>query len=267
MQRGRLKQLLQSGNTAIGMFMFLRDPAVIDVAGAAGLDFVVVDCEHSGKTIESIEDMVRAAEAAGISSVVRMPDVDEGAITQVLETGVDGLMIPCVNSAKMASRAWSATRYPPQGRRGVCRVSRAARFGEFMEEMDGYMKRADSNVALIGTIEDKRAVDSAAAILKAGRFDACIVGRGDLSADLGVPGQMSSPKVKRAVARVEKAVNETPCALGIATYDIDEAKQFIQKGYRCVVLSADVYALHQSMKHGAKSLHDAAQDRRRAPIA
>lgn len=256
MPHERLKQILQSGRVAIGTFMFLRDPAMIDIAGLAGLDFVVIDCEHSGKTIESIEDMVRAAEAAGISSVVRVSDVDEGAITQVLETGVQGLMIPCVKSAEMASRAWSATRYPPLGNRGVCRVSRSAGYGKFMKNMGSYLKQADSDIALIGTIEDKKAVDNAAAILEAGQFDACIVGRGDLSADLGVAGQMSNPKVERAVASVEKAVNDTRCAMGIATYDIDEAKQYIQRGYRCVIFSADVYALYMSMKHAAEALHD-----------
>jgi len=129
------------------------------------------------------------------------------------------------------------------------------------------MKQADSDVALIGTIEDKQAVDNAAAILNSGRFDACVVGRGDLSADLGVPGQMSNPKVKRAVARVEKAVKDTRCALGIATYDIDEAKQFIQIGYRCLIFSADVYALHKSMKHAAQSLHDTELGAGRAIVA
>jgi 2-keto-3-deoxy-L-rhamnonate aldolase RhmA len=264
MQRGRLKKLLQSGKVAVGTFMFLRDPAMIDIAGEAGLDFVVIDCEHSAKTIESIEDMVRAAEAASISSVVRVADVHESTITRVLESGVQGLMIPCVSSAEMASRAWAATRYPPQGSRGVCRVSRSAGYGEFMGNMDRYMKQADADMALIGTIEDKEAVDNATSILNAGRFDACVVGRGDLSADLGVPGQMSSVKVKRAVARVERAVNDTSCALGIATYDIDEAKQFIQKGYRCVIFSADVYALHASMKHAAQSLHGTKAASRRA---
>jgi 4-hydroxy-2-oxoheptanedioate aldolase len=267
MPRDRLKRLLQSGQVAIGTFMFLRDPAMIDIAGSAGLDFVVIDCEHSGKTIESIEDMVRAAEAANISSVVRVVDVNGGTITQVLETGVQGLMIPCVNSAAMASRAWSATRYPPQGTRGVCRVSRASGYGKFMGDMDSYMRRADADIALIGTIEDKGAVDDAAAILEAGQFDACVVGRGDLSADLGVPGQMSSPELKRAVASVEKAVNDTRCALGVATYDLDEATQFIQRGYRCVIFSADVYALHKSMKDAAESLHDRTVVSRRATQA
>jgi 2-keto-3-deoxy-L-rhamnonate aldolase RhmA len=256
MPRDRLKKILQSGRVAIGSFMFLRDPAILDIAGRAGLDFVVIDCEHSGKTIESIEDMVRAAEAAGVASVVRVLDVDEGTITQVLETGVQGLMIPCVNSAEMASRAWSATRYPPSGTRGVCRVSRSAGYGRFMNNMDSYMKQADSDIALIGTIENKKAVDNATAILNAGSFDACIVGRGDLSADLGVAGQMSDPKVERAVASVEKAVSDTRCAMGIATYDLDEAKRYIQRGYRCVIFSADVFALYTSMRHAADSLHD-----------
>ena len=230
---------------------------MIDIAGSAGLDFVVIDCEHSGKTIESIEDMVRASEAAGLASVVRVADVHEATFTQVLETGVQGLMIPCVDSAEMASRAWSATRYPPQGTRGVCRVSRSAGYGKSMDNMDRYLKQADSDIALIGTIEDKKAVEHAAAIVNAGRFDACVVGRGDLSADLGVPGQMSDSRLQEAVAKVEKAVSSTPCALGIATYDIDEARQFIERGYRCVIFSADVYALHKSMKHAADALRDA----------
>jgi 4-hydroxy-2-oxoheptanedioate aldolase len=246
--------------------MFLRDPAVIDIAGGAGLDFIVIDCEHSSKTIESVEDMVRTAEAAGISAVVRVADLDKSGITRILETGVQGIMVPCVSSAEMASRAWSATRYPPFGSRGVCRVSRSAGYGEFMGSMDRYLKQANADIALIGAIEDKEAVGSVASILSAGRFDACIVGRGDLSADLGVPGQMTSPKVRRAVARVEKAVNDTTCALGVATYDIDEARRFIQKGYRCVIFSADVYALHESMNHTAKSLHDTTAAPRRERV-
>ena len=255
MQRSRLKRLLQSGKVAVGTFIFLRDPAVVEIAGRAGMDFVVIDCEHSGKTVETVEDMVRAAETAGVAPVVRVASVDESNITRLLDAGVQGLMIPRISSAQMAARASSAIKYPPHGVRGVCRVSRSAKFGEFMTGMNQYMRRANAEIALIGTIEDKEGVESVSPIVEAGRFDACIVGRGDLSADLGVPGQMESTEVKRAVAKVERAVTRTNCALGLATYDLDEARRFIRKGYKCIIFSADVYSLGNSLMAPAAALH------------
>ena len=219
MTSNKTKAMLQRGEAAIGTWCFLRDPGVVDVAGLAGFDFVVIDCEHSGKSIETIENMVRAAEAAGITPIVRVPEVDDKLILQVLETGAQGIMLPYIGSAEAAAAAKAAVRFPPEGSRGTCRVSRAANYGAQMSTMRDYMQRANHEILLIGSIEDMNGVRDIDNILDAGKFDVCVIGRGDLSTNLGAAGDTENPKVEAAVRQVASALKSHSCSAGIGSYN------------------------------------------------
>ncbi|MBS1879477.1 MAG: hypothetical protein JST31_08190, partial [Actinobacteria bacterium] len=107
------KAKLRNGETVLGTFVFLGDPAVVEIAALAGFDFVIIDSEHAPRGPEAIEGMIRAAEARGITPIVRVSRTDEKEILRALESGAQGIIVPQLESGEQAAEAVAATRYPP----------------------------------------------------------------------------------------------------------------------------------------------------------
>ena len=97
----------------LGPFVFLDDPAVVEVAGLAGFDFVVIDMEHTARGLADVRQLVMACELEDVTPVVRVPEVDEKLIGRVLETGALGIMVPLIETAEEATRAATAMHSPP----------------------------------------------------------------------------------------------------------------------------------------------------------
>ncbi|HEY5840482.1 MAG TPA: aldolase/citrate lyase family protein, partial [Mycobacterium sp.] len=115
--RNRTKEKLRRGEAVLGTFIFLGDPAIVEIASIAGLDFVVIDTEHAARDITQVESIVRAADARGITPLVRVSSLDDKEILRALETGAQGIMVPQVESAEQVRQMLSAMRYPPHGTR------------------------------------------------------------------------------------------------------------------------------------------------------
>jgi len=128
MQPSRLKSLMRDGKVAIGPFLKFTDPAVVEIAAHAGFDFVIIDSEHGPISMETAQNMVRAAEACGISPVIRVRENTPSLILRALDIGAQGVQIPQVSTKAAATAAVSASRYYPDGDRGVCRFTRAASY-------------------------------------------------------------------------------------------------------------------------------------------
>jgi 2-keto-3-deoxy-L-rhamnonate aldolase RhmA len=216
-RRNTTKRSLLKGKAVIGPFVFFGDPVAVELAAAAGFDFVVVDMEHTAHGLAEIQHLVRAAETFEIAPIVRVPEVDEKLILRVLETGAQGVMVPMLETAEDAARAVEAVRYPPSGRRGTFSHSRPARYGLAAASLSEFFAESDQEVLLIGLIETPLGVENIDEILNAG-VEVVVVGRGDLSSFIGVPGQPSHPAVAAAAKRVFEAVERRggACWAGIA---------------------------------------------------
>ena len=112
----------------IGTFGAIPHPVAVEVMAATGLDFICIDWEHSQIGRERIEDLIRAADAGGVPAMVRVPGHAPESIAAALDAGAAGVLVPRVSSAAQARAAVMATRYPPQGERGVG-PGRAAAYG------------------------------------------------------------------------------------------------------------------------------------------
>lgn len=256
MRVNKTKHLMRNGRPAIGTFCFLSEPAIVDMAGLAGFDFVIIDQEHAGKDLAVVEGMVRAAEAADVTPLVRVRETDEKAILQLLEMGAQGIVVPCIDSPETARLAARSMRYPPEGIRGTCRSTRAASYGMQSHQFEEHMRRCNEELLLVGLIEDKKGVEQIDAILAEG-FDVCFLGRADLSSSLGVPGQLDNPDVLAAVDRVLTATKRANCVAGNITFSASEAKKMVDEGYLFIVYSTDTQIL-------MRSLHDAVAQTRQA---
>jgi len=200
----RLPALLRGERPLLGTFVGIPAPALVEMCGHAGLDFVIIDNEHGPAGIESTEAMIRAARAAGVIPVVRTLEPD---ILRVLDVGASGIQVPQVNTPEQAARIVAAAKYPPVGARGAAFSTRAAGFGFFGGEQ--HVRDSNEGTAVIVMVETRAALAAIDAILAVPGIDAVFFGPNDLSFSLGFPGQMQHPEViaaiEHGIARAIKA--------------------------------------------------------------
>lgn len=236
----------------VGTWTSLSDPAVAEIAADAGFDFVVVDTEHTPLRLESVADCLRAVDAKDGHSVVRAPWNDPVRIKRLLDLGPDGLLVPMVDTAAEAQEAVSATRYPPEGERGVA----AARAADYGRNFESYVEAEHRNLSVVLQIESADAVENAADIAAVDGVDALFVGPADLSASLGVFGEWTNEAFLEAVDRVLEAGEETGVPVGTLGTDPDEIRALGSLGFDYVVAGVDFVQLVE----GQQRALDAAEE-------
>ncbi len=196
-----IRRCWQSGRPALGTFVFSTDAASVEIAGHAGFDFVIVDLEHAPLGIEHAPGHLRAAAAAGIGALVRVPSGDDARIGTLLDSGAHGILLAHFGKDAAAARAFGRVlRYAPAGERPSCTGVRAAGYG--LTSYAEYVQHANADLIGIGLVEDAEVIPRLDALLKEVRIDAVMPGPGDLSVSMGLPGQPTHPRVKEAVGRV-----------------------------------------------------------------
>ncbi len=184
--------LAASDRPLAGMWVCSGNATITEIAAGSGLDWLLLDMEHSATSLESVLTQLQVAAAYPVTPVVRVPWNDPVTIKRVLDLGAQNLIVPMVSTADEARAAVAATRYPPQGVRGVgSALARSARWNR----VDGYLADAAEHVSLTVQIETTAGVDNAAAIAAVEGVDAVFVGPSDLSASMGLLGQQSHPDV------------------------------------------------------------------------
>ena len=233
---GKLKKKLLAGEIQIGCWLNLGSPVVAEIVALAGYDWALVDMEHGAGDFAAAVPEIVACERHGASPIVRVACGDPARIKRALDIGPVGLMIPLVNSAEDAARAVQAMRYPPEGIRGVASVTRAARFSTNFKD---YFARANHDLLMVAQIETRQAVGNIEDIAAVEGVDVIFVGPLDLTANFGKPYDLEAPDVRDALARIESAAKNAGKILGTVSADPDQARAFIEKGYRFVAVHTD----------------------------
>ena len=186
----KVLERLKKNETPLGMQMYSHDPDLIEIVGYTGFDFVMIDMEHSRVNPETMVNCIRAAEASGLSPLIRVSENNPSLLRAAVESGAQGIIVPHVLNAEQARRALDAMRYPPEGKCGICPSIRAANFSQ--AGWEEYMEHSNKQTMFIPLLEDIRGIENAEEIiaqLKPG-VDAVGVGFGDLSHSfLTQPGQ------------------------------------------------------------------------------
>jgi 4-hydroxy-2-oxoheptanedioate aldolase len=179
-------------------------PGLAELLGRLGFDVVFLDCEHGPAGWDEVEDMVRAAELAGATPVIRVQSHDPSLITRALDRGAGGVQVPHVNTRAEAEAVVRAAKFAPLGHRGYA-GGRSA-FGEKAAE---YTARANAETMVIAMLEEVEALENLDAILMVEHIDVFFVAPGDLAQSMGFPGQMEHPRVQAAIddtlARIRRA--------------------------------------------------------------
>ena len=223
-----------------GIWVCSGSPLVAEICAGSGLDWTLIDMEHSSHSLDSVLAQLQAVAAYPITPVVRVPIGDVVVIKQVLDLGAQNILVPMVSSATDAERAVSAVRYPPRGIRGVgSALARSARWNR----VDGYLDDADRHVSLFVQIETAEGVEAAAEIAAVDGVDGVFVGPSDLAASMGLLGQQTHPEVRAAVLRTFDAVRAAGKPVGVNAFDPDVADGYLAAGASFVLVGADVALL------------------------
>lgn len=216
----RLPAMLASGKPLRGIFNGLPSPAIVEMCGYAGFDFIILDNEHGSADLGVTEHMLRAARAAGIAPVVRCFEAD---IPRVLDMGASAIQVPMVQDAAHARRLADKMRYPPRGTRGSAFSTRAAGYGAFGG--NAHAERSNAGVAFIAMAETPQAIEQIDEIAAVDGVDAVFIGPNDLSHAMGHGANWSAEPVQQAIAHGLKAIAAAgKCPGTIALTPQDEAK-------------------------------------------
>lgn len=194
--RPSLRERLQQGDFVLGTFLEVPAP-LLEMLAIASFDFVIIDREHGSIDLGAAENLIRAAEAAGIAPVVRVPGNEPVAVRQPIDMGAAGTQVPQVGSQEEAERVVQAAAFAPTGDRGLQPFVRGARYGA--DGAAAFMQRANRDALLVVHIEGERGAANLPGILAVQRIDVIFIGPYDLSQSLGVPGQVEHPVVESKV--------------------------------------------------------------------
>lgn len=230
------KRRLKQDRTLIGLWSSLASPMTADIIADAGFDWIVLDCEHAINDPASLLPQLVALDAGSAHPVVRVAWNDPVELKRVLDIGAQTVLVPMVNSALEAEAAVRACRYPPEGIRGVASSVRANRYGRVL----GYHQQANQEICLIVQVETAQALENLDAIAAVEGVDGVFIGPSDLCANLGLLGQARDPKVVQTIEESFARITAAGKPAGILTSVEEDARHWINLGFRFVAVGSDV---------------------------
>jgi 4-hydroxy-2-oxoheptanedioate aldolase len=238
--RNAFKQALGEKKVQIGLWHGLANSYVSELLATAGFDWLLIDGEHAPNDPRTVLPQLQAIAPYSVAPVVRPVIGDVALIKQYLDIGVQTLLIPMIETAEQAAQMVAATRYPPNGIRGVgSALARASRWNQ----IDGYLTRCDDEMCVLLQVESVKALENLAAIAATPGVDGVFFGPADLSASMGFLGNPGAPDVQQAIANGFSIVKQAGKAVGILTADKKMARQYLQMGALFVAVGVDTTLL------------------------
>ena len=231
----KLKQKLEAGKRCFGAQIFLTEPAVVEIFGRAGFDWLLIDTEHTANNTFTTRAMLQAAAHTDAVVLARPLRLDPDEIRRFLDLGAQGILCPFINTGEEARRLVEACRYPPAGIRGYG----PRRAGMYGFDGDEYFRDANMSLFCAPIIESKEAVENIEAIVGVDGIDAAVIGPFDLSISLGVFKQFDHTEYLRAVDRVRTACQKFRKAMGYGCYSLEHAKSCAAQGDALLLIGGD----------------------------
>ena len=249
-------EALRRRRTLVGAFVKFRDAAAVEILGAVGMDFVVLDAEHAPFTRESLDTAILAARAAGIAAIVRVPAGSAAWIGAVLDMGAAGVMVPHVSDAETAARLARLMRFG-EGGRGFSPSPRAGGYGG--RSLADHRDAQPAETVLICQIEDRGGLDAAGAIAATPGVDCLFLGPLDLAVSLGAESA-DAPEIRAACRRVLATADAAGKAGGIFAVSRGAISEARAAGARLLVAGTDQSLLRRAAGDALHALRDAAED-------
>lgn len=245
-----LKARLSRGEPTLGLWVTLEAAAVSEIAATMGLDWILVDTEHSPLDFRETLDHVRAVARTRTAPLVRIPEIEEGTFKRVLDLGAEGILVPMIRSAEEVKRAVRFAKYPPEGIRGIA-VERASQWGLGLQD---YLAKANRETLVIPMVENVQAADDFDAILDVPGVDAIFFGPFDFAASMGKLGAWNHPEVWSRIETMRKKAQVRGVPLGIVAPNAADARRRIDEGYRMIAVGFDAIFLTRAIGEMLKAL-------------
>ena len=243
-----LSNLLQKNNTLLGTWNLIGDPLILEILGAAGFDFAIIDMEHGAHSFSEATNLIRAAESVNLVPLLRPPGVDESSILRALDSGAHGLMVPNINSISQVENLINFAFYPPIGSRGHSPFTRSGMFD--YSNCTARMQDLNKNLFLGILIEGEGGMNALNEILdKFSDFiDVIYVGLYDLAKTLGCPGDLKNQKVLSCIENISKICNARSVYIGILVNDDQMYKNAIDCGVKFICYQNDTGIILEAAK-------------------
>ena len=227
-------QRLRHNDLLLGTMLTLPSPELAEIISSCGYDWLFMDGEHGNLSTLDWQRMLQAV-AGRSAAIIRVATNSEREIKKILDIGADGIIAPQVNTADEARHVVACCKYPPQGIRGVG-LARAQGYGRDFAE---YMETANDSIAVIVQAEHIDAVNNIDEIVQVEGIDAVFIGPYDLSASMGLMGQVEHPEVVEAIDRVGHACQQRDISLGYFGTTAESVQDYVHKGYHLICAGTD----------------------------
>jgi 2-keto-3-deoxy-L-rhamnonate aldolase RhmA len=244
---------LRAGEKLLGTMLTLPTPAVAEIVGAAGFDWLFLDAEHGALETRELGAILQAVDHR-VPCIVRVAAAAEVPIKKALDLGAAGVIVPQVQSAAQAADVVRFARYSPQGGRGVG-LARAHGYGFAFGD---YVSTANDRIALIVQVEHVRAVEDIEAIVRVDGIDAVLLGPYDLSASFGKMGRIDDPEVVAAIERVIEHCRAVGMPIGIFGVSAEAVAPYAARGCTLLVAGVDTLMLGSAARELRAALAGAA---------
>lgn len=243
--RNPFKAALARGDKLIGLWLSMANPYSAEVCATAGFQWMLIDGEHPPNDVRSTLAQLQAVAAYPGHPVVRTVDGNPALIKQLLDIGVQTLLVPMVDTPEQAAALAAATRYPPDGTRGVgAAVARASRWGARRD----YLDTANDDACLLLQAETVAALANLEAICAVDGVHGVFIGPADLAASMGHRGRPQHPEVQEAIEGAIRTIVASGKAAGTLTGDARLARRYLELGASFVAVGIDVTLLAQATR-------------------
>ncbi|MFC6823727.1 HpcH/HpaI aldolase family protein [Halopelagius fulvigenes] len=247
---GGLARIAEATDPLIGTWVTIPAPATAELLAGLGYDFVSFDQEHTPVSYETMEDMLRAADAAPgtTDSLVRVADDDPTTLKRTLDLGPTAILVPMVETPEQAEEIVDASRYPPEGRRGLG-LTRASEYGRSLSD---HVETVEDGLARFVQLESERAVENAGDIAEVDGIDGLFVGPVDLSLSMGRFGEWDDEAFLEHVESAVGAARDAGVAIGTLATSAEQREERLDWGVDFLVAGVD--AMH--LAEGASAALD-----------
>ena len=239
------QQLLSEKKPFLGTFVQSGSPEFLEAAGYAGFRFAAIDLEHAYYGVETLVQMLRAGEAAGMSMLARVPCLDATWIKKSLDAGAAGIIVPNIDTAEQAAEAVRLCRFTPDGVRGACPGVRANRYGAGGSE---YYENANRDTAVMALIESPEGVKNFDEIVRVPGLTAVFLGPVDLSVAMGLKGDANAPAVREALLTMVDKAKATDVPVGALGLDPAFARELFARGLDFLAYGIDTILMYQKCR-------------------
>lgn len=242
-----LRERVKNHDVLIGMFGKFNNSNVVEMIGMAGFDFVIFDTEHANFSHTEIENLIRAADGVGMSSVVRVKEATPEEVLHALDSGADGVQIPSITNMEDAIEVCRSSKYYPEGDRGSSMAQRSAMYGMWDKD-EKYFGYANRHSTVAVHVENLEMYEKIEEMVKLPQLDVVFIGPGDLSQAIGKPGQLDAPELQDMIKHIIEVSLAAGKAVGIFCGNPAAAKKYIDMGATYIALGSDVSCLGKALK-------------------